>query len=231
MKNDSQQPSRTSTGLTLVELLFAMTIVTILSAGLVVFMIDVSRGVFWGVEKAQISEDVRSFTMRIAAEARSANDFLIYETFQPEDRNQGTDRRGPDQSGDCLVLANTEFYPDAASPTHYTRIIVYYRLPEGADGIGPVHRFEWEAENPTEYHQATDSSGQIINTFESVLAAVAPNADENNPVVIELSRGVANNRLFTNFRDNTVVINGEILHGHQVKEVTNTYNLSISPRG
>jgi len=212
--------------------MISMMIVTLLAAGLFVFMVDVSRGIFWGTEKAEISEDVRTFTMRIAAEARSANSAYVYSSFAPEDRNASGDRRGPEQSGDCLVLVNTEFYPDAGSPTHYTRIIAYYRLAdEGDDNTGPVHRFEWEAENPSEYI-SSELTGGGVRTLESVLTQVAPTEDTENPVVIELSRGVANGRLFTPYRNGaTIIISGEILHGNAVKEVTNTYNLSISPRG
>ncbi|MGE9295645.1 MAG: PulJ/GspJ family protein [Puniceicoccales bacterium] len=222
---------RNTKGFTLVEMLVAMFVVTLLSAGLFIFMVDVSKGIFWGTEKAEISEDVRTFTMRIAAEARSANSAYIYTSFNKEDRDQDSDKQKAGQSGDCLVLVNTEYYPDSDSPTHYTRIIVYYRIPDDeGDEAGPVHRYEWEASGPSQYVSSVGPGGAAV-PLESVLTSKIPNIPKDDPVVIELSRGVADGRLFTNYKDTTIVINGEILHGNKVKEVTNTYNLSISPRG
>lgn len=214
-------------GFTLMEMLISLMIISLLATGLMVFMVDVARGIFWGTEKAEISEDVRSFTMRLAAEARSANAAIIYKSFATTDRNAGSDRRDDSQSGDCLVLVNTEPYPDADDPEHYTSAIIYFR--RGAaddDGVGPVYRLEWQASSPSDF---VDTSTQ---TLEELLATIAPDDTGEYPVVIELSRGVANGRLFTNYKQGKVtVVNGEILHGNNVKEVTNTYNLSISPRG
>lgn len=216
-----------SPGFTLTEMLISLTLVALLSVGLMFFMLDVARGIFWGTEKSEISEDVRSFTMRLAAEARSANAAIIYPSFAADDRNQGSDRRDDGQSGDCLVLINTEPYPDADDPEHYTSAIIYFRkASEATDGVGPVHRLEWNATTPSEFVDTGTS------TLEQLLSQIASDDSGDYPVVIELSRGVANGRLFTNYKQGRVtVVNGEILHGNNVKEVTNTYNLSISPRG
>jgi len=218
---------RQSRGFTLTELMISLTLVVLLAAGLMVFMIDVARGIFWGTEKAEISEDVRSFTMRLAAEARSANAAVIYRSFASEDRDAGSDRRDDSQSGDCLVLVNTEPYPDADDPEHYTSAIVYFRKASTeTDGVGPVHRLEWNAASPGDYVDTTST------TLEGLLSSIESDDTGDYPVVIELSRGVANGRLFTNYKQGRVtVVNGEILHGNNAKEVTNTYNLSISPRG
>jgi len=55
------------------------------------------------------------------------------------------------------------------------------------------------------------------------------NAESTN--VVQLSEGLADGRLFYNFKNRTVMINGKIIHGNQAKWVTDTYNFSISPRG
>ncbi|WP_309399901.1 PilW family protein [Cerasicoccus maritimus] len=214
-------------GFTLTELLIALVVVSLLSAGLIGFMLDVARGIFWGTEKAAISEDVRSFTMRLAAEARSSNAAVIYSSFATEDRDTGSDRRDDGQSGDCLVLITTEPYPDTDSPEHYTSAAIYFRTVSDDDsGVGPVYRIEWKATSASNYVNASD------NTLEELLASIAPNDEGDYQVVVELSRGVADGRLFTNYQQGKItVVNGEILHGNNAQEVTNTYNLSISPRG
>ncbi|WP_309385962.1 prepilin-type N-terminal cleavage/methylation domain-containing protein [Cerasicoccus frondis] len=226
MRPANPASAKAKRGFTLPEILIALLLITLLSAGLISFMLDVARGIFWGTEKAEISEDVRSFTMRLAAEARSSNAYIIYKSFAQEDRNEGSDRRDDGQSGDCLVLFTTEPYPDADSPEHYTSAIIYFRKgSDESDGVGPVYRLSWQA-NPSQYVNASDVP------METMLANIAADDTGDYPVVIELSRGVANGRLFTNYKNGKVaVVNGEILHGNQVKEVTNTYNLSISPRG
>lgn len=220
-------------GFTLMELLISLTLVSLLSVGLMVFMLDVARGIFWGTEKAEISEDVRSFTMRLAAEARSANTAIIYKSFAAEDRDKGADRCDDEQSGDCLVLITTQPYPDADDPEHFTSAIIYFRKTSSeTDGVGPVHRIEWNSPDSTSFVPADNYVDTSTNTLEDLLRQIEADDTGDYPVVIELSRGVANGRLFTNFRQGKVtVVNGEILHGNNVKEVTNTYNLSVSPRG
>ncbi|WOO39954.1 type II secretion system protein [Rubellicoccus peritrichatus] len=218
-----------SRGFTLPEALISLTIIGFLSAGLTYFMKDVAYGLFWGTQKIEISQDVRSFTMRIAAEARSANSAIIYSSFKNTDRDQGADRRDDGLSGDCLVLVNTEPYPNADSPEHYTRVIVYFRKAAETENIGPVRRLEWPASGTTGTSHYVDASGK---TIEELLTSIAADDTGDYPVIVELSRGMADGRLFTNFRQGKViVVNGEILHGNQAEEVTNTYNLSISPRG
>jgi hypothetical protein len=49
--------------------------------------------------------------------------------------------------------------------------------------------------------------------------------------VVELAKGLADNQLFSNFRERTIIVNGEIVHGSAAKRVTDTYNFTVSPRG
>lgn len=201
-----------------------MTIVSFVMVGLTAFMLDVGRGMFWATQKASISQDVRHFTMQLASEARSANSAVIYRSFSPSHRANGNDRRDDRESGDCLVLINTTPWPNADDPEVITRIIVYFRRSEEG-GIGPVHKVVKEFQ-PSSYISLTGT------TLEQALLNIAPSDTGDYPTVVELSRGLANGRLFTNFRQGRVIIvNGEIIHGNTVKEVTNTYNLSVSPRG
>ena len=220
--------SKARQGFTLTEIIFSVLLVALLSVGMMTFMLDVARGVFWGTEKSEISEDVRSFTMRLAAETRSSNAAIIYSSFATEDRNSGGDRRDDGQSGDCLVLATLQPHPNADDPEHYTSVIVYFRKAsdDEEDGAGPVYRLAWSAEDSSDYVNASDT------TIEQMLTKLAADDSGEYPIVIELSRGIANGRLFTNYQQGKVtVVNGEILHGNNAQEVTNTYNLSISPRG
>ncbi len=49
--------------------------------------------------------------------------------------------------------------------------------------------------------------------------------------MIEFAEGRANGDLFYNFKDASVMINAKIIHGNIAKEITDTYNMTIKPRG
>lgn len=209
-------------GFSLTEVMVAMTVLGFLTMGIAAFMLDVGRGLFWATQKAAISQDIRHFTMQLASEARSSNSAIIYRSFSPQDRASAADRRNDRQSGDCLVLVSTIPWPNTNSPRCLSRIIAYYRKPN-QNGEGPVHKFVREFSTPL----------SLDNTsIEQILLNLSPTISSSDPQVLELSRGLSDGRLFTNVRQGrVVVVNGEIMHGNKVKEITNTYNLSVSPRG
>jgi len=223
--NTIPNPPPRSKGFTLVEVMVTMTIFGFVSIGLAAFIIEVNRGLFWSAQKSLITKDVRNFTTRISLETLGANTGYVYPGFNRADRDSVDDRRQSGQSGDCLVLIYMDPHPDIDDPKHYTRIVVYFRQPD-AENVSPVYRAEKTFSTPREIDT---SAGP--DHFEDLLNAHFPPNPTGFPVVLELSRGLADGSLFRNFGNNTFVVNGEILHGNQVKEVTNTYNLTISPRG
>jgi type II secretory pathway pseudopilin PulG len=204
----------------LVEIMAVLTIFGFVAIGLTAFMISSMQGMFWAANKSQITSDVRNFSLRLSKETLGARTAFIYSSFAAEDRSSIGKRRDSGQTGDCLVLIYYDPYPTVDDDLHYTKLVVFFRAPD-EDGISPVYRAEKTFETPLE----------ISDNFETVLATYFPDDSGDYPIVLELSRGLANGKLFRNFGNNTYVINGEILHGNQVKEVTNTYNLTISPRG
>lgn len=207
-------------------MLIAMTLLSLVLAGLAAFLVEASRGMFWSVNKTKVSTDVRLFTMRITQETLGANVGYVYPNYSMESRNEASDRRQSGESGDCLVLVHTDPYPDIHDPKHYNKIVVYYRQAD-ASGVGPVFRIEKTFDPPVPIDASTG-----VNHFEGFLNThFLTHSWADSDIVLELSRGLANGRLFRNMGNNSFVINGEILHGNEVKEVTNTYNLTISPRG
>jgi hypothetical protein len=201
------------------------TIFSLITIGLVAFLVNSSYGMFWASNKALITNDVRNFTTRITNETIDARWGYIYPSFAASDRDSVSDRRASGETGDCLVLIFHDPYPDIDDAAHYTRLIVFFRRPD-SEGISPVYRAEKILETPVEINFSGSHS-----SFESFLAEEFPNDLGDYPVVLELSRGLANGQLFRRFGEDAFIINGEILHGNEVKEVTNTYNLTISTRG
>lgn len=220
-KRKRRRPTRALLGFSLVEVMFVLAIFTLVLAMLAGFMVEMARGMKWATNKASTVRDVRSFTMRITNEAFDANAGIVYPGFALAERNDFTDRRASGLSGDCLVLVHKERFPTNGDPEHYTKIVAFFRLPN-ADGVGPVHRAEVDFDPPR------DSTGTDFETF---LASVFPDNPTGYPVVLELSRGLSNGSLFQNRGESSFLVNGEILHGTNNEEVTNTYNLTISPRG
>lgn len=217
----TKHPTRASSGFSLVEVIFVVAIFGLVSTMLTGFMIETGRGMLWATNKASTVRDVRSFTMRITDEAFDANVGYVYPGFALAQRDSITDRRASGLSGDCLVLVHKERFPNNNDPEHYTKIVAFFRLPDD-DGLGPVHRAEVEFDPPE------DPAG---TSFESIMADAFPDDPSGFPVVLELSRGLSDGNLFRNRGESSFLVNGEILHGNDGEEVTNTYNLTISPRG
>lgn len=217
--NDTQR------GFTLVEIMVSLTLLSLVSVSLTAFMIQSTRGLFWAANKSLITNDVRNFTMRISKETLGARTGIIYSSFALSDRNAVSDQKQSGETGDCLVLVYYDPYPSIEDPLHYTKLVIFFRKAD-ADGISPVYRAEKVFSTP----QKIDTT-KGVSHFEDFVKLQFANDSGDYPVVLELSRGLADGKLFRNFGNNTFVVNGEILHGNSVKEVTNTYNLTISPRG
>jgi len=217
--------SKDRSGFTLVEIMVVSAIFGLISIGLAAFMLDSTRGMFWASNKAKITNDVRNFTLRISKETLGARKGYVYNSFATADRDKLNDRRDSGQTGDCLVLVSYDPYPNIDDPLHYTKIVVFFRKPD-ANGLSPVFKAEQIFETPQRIDTSTG-----VDHFEAYVAKYFADDSGEYPVVLELSRGLADGNLFRNFGNNTFVVNGEILHGNKVKEVTNTYNLTISPRG
>ena len=212
-------------GFTLTEIIVAAAILTLVLGSLTSFLLSSTKDLFWATNKSLISSDVRTFTTRISNETLGANHGYVYESFAPSDRDSKSDQKESGLTGDCLVLVHMDPYPDEDDDKHYTKLVVYFRSPD-ENGESPVYRVEKTFSTP----QSIDTSNGTSH-FEQFLATHFPDSDDTTDVVLELSRGLADGNLFRNFGNGTFIVNGEILHGNKVKEITNTYNLTISPRG
>jgi prepilin-type N-terminal cleavage/methylation domain-containing protein len=210
------RPSSRQRGFTLAEVLIALSIVGMVVAGACALLLhNLSVG------KLRVTRDIRMLTQEIAEEARNANFFRIYPSFAQRFRDlnhNGFEDSGEelpngltsDLSGDMVVFY---FYDPVAGST-VIRTVGYYRAPANPndpESPGPVRKFVL-TENPL------------------VLPDVA--AINDFPEVVELSRGLAEGRLFLNYQDLSVVIQGEVEHpGNLIRRATNTYNFTVAPRG
>lgn len=217
------------------EILISMGIMLTVIGMSLGFFLETGRMNFVSAEKNDINRDVRNVIDRMASEGKQSNSFVIYTSTAKEDRDDSTDRVRTNESGDCLLLIFKSGYADMDdlgvdplhSPRPITRLVLYYRsttMKENGKSWGPVRR--WEKDFSDDPITDPDS----IRNIEDLLPSMATlNAESTN--VVQLSEGLADGRLFYNFKNRTVMINGKIIHGNQAKWVTDTYNFSISPRG
>ena len=221
-------------GFTLVEIMITSAIMGIISIVLLKGFLMGLNLYYYETGKLLVNRDIRKFTSEMTENATYANYFKIFPSYNnlsrandtlvnPADPDQGfttsmTDTSVKDgQSGDCLVLV----YKDAADDRKISRIIGYFRAPD-ASGTGPVRRFDLPI---------TPSS--LLPIWQLIPEITDPTI---YPQVIELSRGLANGKLFYDFYDRAIIIKGEIIHrggmiNSAISTATNTYNFTVSPRG
>lgn len=189
--------------------------------GLNVFSFDVGKNL--------VNRDIRTFTSELAENATYANYFQIYPSFTSRTATatvNGSSVTIPanvedKQTGDMLVLV----FKDPTNVDLVNRIVGYYRAPADPANVaseGPVRKFDI---------RISPASATAIHTL-------LPNANtySTNEEVIEMSKGLANGRLFYNVRGKSVMVNGQIIHRGglgktRYERATNTYNFTVSPRG
>ncbi|MBN1403957.1 MAG: prepilin-type N-terminal cleavage/methylation domain-containing protein [Opitutales bacterium] len=211
-------------GFTIAELLVALTISAFVFMGLFQFTFATSRMLFDSTAKIDVNRDVRMFTQHMTNYARAANQFYIYKSFDFADRDDSDDRKRDGESGDFLLLIYQEPWPDPDDTECITRLVGYFRKPDGSgdDATGPVYRFEI-------VYSSSNYKNTLTNTPESLIAHLSASGDYDQ--VWELSRGMADGKLFYNFFDRSIMIKAELYRGNNARRISDTYNFTVSPRG
>ncbi|MEM9160694.1 MAG: type II secretion system protein [Verrucomicrobiota bacterium] len=206
-----RRANRSKSGFTLTELMISMTVLGFLTAATMTFYTKGLNYANFDEGKQNVNRDLRTFTDELTDVATHANYFRIYSSY--------TDREIKDdsESGDFLALV----YLDTEDNELIQKIVGFYRhVPEEATE-GPVLKFE-QSFTAGAYPSAT--------TLEDVLPSLFTYGTHDE--VIELSKGLANNKLFYNFYSRSIMVRGEIVHdGSTTRKATNTYNFTVSPRG
>lgn len=214
-----------SGGFTLPEVMIAMTIMMVVIGGILSFYTQFYKIGFVNEQKNRINRDMRHLTGELSHAGRQSNYFIIYNSIAANDRDEAADRRLAGKSGDMLVFVYTEDGGSAFKPRVISKLVCYYRVP-GADeaGVGPLRRYTKEFPEPIEVDFSAGSA-----EFEAILPSVE--ALKSGTQLVELAQGLINEQLFYNFSGRSVMVSGRIYHGNNAKRVTETYNLTISPRG
>lgn len=191
------------------------------------FFSETTESSFVSSQKNMINGDIRKITQEMTEFAREANLAMLYASFDTADCDAASDRLGESNSGDfmCLVFqGDAEINSDGKIENRrpIERLIGYYRSPSDTtdpNSEGPVRKFD-----------VAIPSADRFDDLEVLIQNHAGGATAHEEV-IELSEGLADGRLFYNFWNKSIMINGKIVHGNAAKRVTNTYNFTISTRG
>lgn len=206
-------------GYSLVEIMVASSITAMIAAATLGFFITNYKIGFVNQERNRINADMRKFTGQLIRDGREANYFVLYKSIRSGSRDEIEDRQLDGEAGDFLVFVTTEETSSIMQPVRIKGFVAYYRSTETdeEDELSPVRRYEKTF--------LTSQNGPVEELLPDQMDLIE--ADE----VIELSRGLADGRLFYNFWGRSVMVNGQIHHGNEAKRVTETYNFTISPRG
>ena len=213
-------------GLTLLEIMITVAVLGLALMMALGFFTESVKATFVSEQKNLINQDIRKLTSELSRTGRQANYVVLYNSFRTQDRNNSSDRKLNGNSGDFLVFIFQDV-PDIGNPIYapraIRRIVGYYRSPDDLsdpESMGPVRKFDINIPAP--------SNPSNPPQLESLLPAES--AMNSHDVVLALSQGLADNRLFYNLGNGTIMVNGKIVHGVEAKRVTDTYNFTLSTR-
>lgn len=218
-------------GFTLIEVLISTLILGFLIAGVFSFQIQSMLFGYSTEARNLINQDMRNLTQSLNDDARSANGFLIFEGMEDEFWDSADKAIQAGQSGDILLLIryNRRAVPTSGGQSPISHIVAYYRNVDNETmNTGPVFRAE-------QSFPGLGSTDPIPDILENLFTAARPRE------MVEISRGLADGRLFHNFWNRSIMINAQLIHGigtergmsegGRFRRVTETYNFTVSPRG
>jgi hypothetical protein len=212
-----------------------MTIMGFVVIGVAQLLLDTARTSFITAEKLEINASVRQFTLDMAENARAANTYRVYRSFKLADRDEADDALHDGMNGDFLLLISMQRWPDIDDPEHFTRLVGYFREadPDNANSEGPVRRFEINYHDPSLATAPAGSAGPYVDASANEVEDLIDHLGFGGSykTVVQLSRGLSNGQLFFNYKDRSIIVKAEIIHGNAAKRITDTYNYTVSPRG
>ena len=213
-------------GFTLVEILIATTILSIMTVAILGLFINLMKSYKYNTFRLSINKDVRTFTNELSDTATYANYFVILADFSTRTTGAvGSEvlaYMADGESGDCVLF----IFKDPADDSKIRRIVGYYHDPDSA-GTGPVRRF------------ATNFSPTVAGSSLWTLLPATSTLHTNDDIISAGTIGTANGtsttgKLFYNFFNRSVMVKGQITYTSNdglTRRAVSTYNFTVSPRG
>ncbi|WP_309382100.1 PilW family protein [Cerasicoccus frondis] len=131
--------ARTAQGFTLSEVMIAVAIFSVVIAISSSFFVDSYKTLYKSQTALEANRSSRSFLDFLSQDGMEADSFVVYPSYS--DKNQKKNRVASGQSGDFLVLAETEI---GTLETEYLRLIGYYATKRTTDEYFDILVFEYE---------------------------------------------------------------------------------------
>ena len=215
--------------MTLVEILVSTSIMGLASIGVFGLLIQALNIYHYDNGRILVNEDIRDFTTEMTTNAVYSNYCRVLPDFNTRSRNVGATAEdafvADGESGDFLILVFCD--TDSAGKMTVNRIVGYYRTPADPNdpaSQGPVRRFD---------RTISPAVDPAVTPIYQILNNTVPTSTANtNPIVLQLAQGLADGNLFYNYKDQAVMIRGQIIEqGNQRRQAVNTYNFTVAPRG
>jgi len=215
-------------GFTIVEMLFAMTILLLVLGGVLPMYVQSSKSILTADSKLDVNMDIRSVTDEIIESAREADSFVLYDNYKGawidgdfvNFRNSlyaGQGRLRDGETGRFLVLLYyaDDPYPADNNPPPLRKIIGIYLDAEEADTKGALRMFVQTSIDDNKTMEENIPSATLMGTHEAIIDSMT---------------GLMSGDVFYNFGGQSVMINGKITHANGAIKETNTYNFTVTPR-
>jgi len=224
MKNSPlrSKATRNQRGFSLAEVIIASSIMALVIGGTLAFNLQMIKAGYFSEMKNQINRDIRKVTNELSDMAMDANYFTLYRSFDSEDRNSASDRLFGSETGDFIVFVFLSDQTNTLGNQLVDKVAGYYRQP-GEENMGPVQKFVIEYSTPVDI--SSSSSTKLEDLFAN--SSNFSSTDE----ILQLTKGLARGRLFYNFENRAIMVNGQIYHSKNTIRYSDTYNLTISTRG
>ena len=223
-----KQIQQSNRGFTIVEVLFAVSILLVVLAGVLPMYIQTLRATYVATSKLDVNNEMRRTNNQIISEAREADAFVLYDNFRGawidgsfvdfrQQTYSGKGRLKDGQTGKFLLFLYYEVddNPYDSDLPNLERMFGMYLDASEAETVGKVKMF---------IKDDIDTS----LTLEENIPPISSSSDHN--VLIDEMTGLIDGDIFYNFGGTSVVVNGKIARDNGAVKETNTYNFTITPR-
>ena len=208
------------TGITLPELLVALSVFAIVIALVLNFYKEVLVDTHFEAKKNELNSSLRTITSELLLHARQSDYILLYKSFNPRDRKSADDRLFEGKAGDLLVMVSQGKGKEnqLSNKRPIVKIVGYYRDPESTKNPqtkGPLKRFVIEIPKGS-----TKIPEDLIPQRES------KQFKEMAPSVL----GLTNERSFYNLNNKNIITNISLSTGSGDYQYSHRLNLTLSPK-
>ena len=207
-------------GITLPELLVALSVFAILIALVLNFYKEALLNTHFEAQKNELNSSLRTITGEFLTHARQADYILLYKSFNPRDRKSADDRLFEGKAGDLLVMVTQGKGKEnqLSNKRPIIKIVGYYRAPERPkkpETKGPLKRFvidipKGSAKAPEDLMPQRESKD-----FKEMASSVL---------------GLTSQRAFYNLNNKNTIANMSLSVGSGNSEYSHRLNLTLSPK-